>query len=134
MQTIEIPDPSEASLDGVHADDKGLVRDTLTVLQALQKNKKILKDWHVRVLTNTVQTTGYEISANIETTQKTEWEVHFSDLEIIKQLDFARVGPISLRGIGNTIQIKIHIIAKCMPVMVTDIDIVRLKKRTRWLG
>ena len=134
MQSIEIADPADAKLNGVHADDKALVRDCLTVLQALHKNKDILKDWHVRVLTNAMNTTGYELSATVKTTEKPEWEIHFSDLDVIKQLDFARVGPISVRGIGNTTQIKIHIISKCVPVMVTEVDIVRLKKRTRWFA
>ena len=134
MQTIEIADPADAKLSGVHADDKALVRDCLTVLQALHKNKGILKDWHVRVLTNTMNTTGYDLSATVDTSQKAEWEIHFSDLDVIKQLDFARVGPISVRGVGGTTQIKIHIISKCVPVMVTEVDIVRLKKRTRWFA
>ena len=125
----EVTDPP---LEGVQVDDRGLVRDVLSVLQALQHPSKLCKDWHVRPLTTSSKTVGYDISATLDTAA-CDWQVHFADLDLIKQLDYARVGGVCVRGAGATVQIQVHVAARSVPVMVTQTDIIRVQKRTRWL-
>ena len=129
-------DANEASLDGVHPDDRTLVRDVLSVLQTIQQPNRLLKEWHVRLLTTPTQTMGYEIGTTVDSSKSGEWEIQFSDPEILKQLDFARVGPISIRGVGPCTHLVVNITAKSVPVMVTEIEFqrLRMKKRSRWFG
>jgi hypothetical protein len=124
---------SDPDLDGVHFDDKPLVRDVISVLQALQNPVRLCKDWHVRVVTNSVKTIGYEVSATIDT-KNSDWEVQLSDMDLIKQLDYARVGPICLRGVGISVHLQVYVTSKLVPVMVTQVDILRVQKRHRWFG
>ena len=136
MEPSVANDTHEASLDWVHPDDRTLVRDVLCVLQTIQQPNRLLKEWHVRLLTTPTQTMGYEISTTVDSSKSGEWEIQFSDLEILKQLDFARVGPISIRGVGPCTHLVVNITAKSVPVMVTEIELQRLrvKKRSRWFG
>lgn len=124
----EVTDPP---LEGVHVDDRILVRDVISVLQALQHPLKLCKDWHVRPISSSSKTVGYDICATLETSS-CDWQVQFSDLDLIKQLDYARVGNISVRGVGPTVQIQVNVAAKSVPVMVTQTDIIRVQKRHRW--
>lgn len=134
MEPIRAYDASDPPLDGVHVDDRGLVRDVLTLLQTMQHPTRICKDWHVRAITNTSKTVGYEVSATIDTSKSVDWEIHFSDLEILKQLDVARIGQISIRGTGASFHLQVYVTARSVPVMLTQVDIIRVQKRHRWLG
>jgi hypothetical protein len=123
----------EASLDGVHTDDRNLVREVLSIMHVFYRNNGLLKDWQVRVLTNLTQITAYEICTTIDTQPNGDWEVQFSDLEMIRELDFARIGPIRVRGTGSSAQLVVYVNSKLVPMMVTHTDIIRVsKKRKLW--
>ena len=134
MEVIAAYDAEDPSLDGVHGDDKGLVRDVLSMLQILQHPTRICKDWHVRVVTNSSKTIGYEVTATIDTSKSPDWEIQFSDLEIIKQLDIVRVGQISVRCTGATSHLQVYISSRSVPVMLTEVDIIKVRKLHRWFG
>ena len=123
----------EASLDGVHTEDRNLVRDVLSVMHVFYRKNGLLKDWQVRVLNNLTQITAYEICTTIDTQPNGDWEVQFSDLEMIRELDFARIGPIRVRGTGSSAQLVVYVNSKLVPMMVTHTDIIRVsKKRKLW--
>jgi hypothetical protein len=123
----------EASLDGVHTDDRNLVREVLSIMHVFYRKNGLLKDWQVRVLTNLTQITAYEICTTIDTQPNGDWEVQFSDLEMIRELDFARIGPIRVRGTGSSAQLVVYVNSKLVPMMVTHTDIIRVsKKRKLW--
>ena len=123
----------DASLDGVHTDDRNLVREVLSIMHVFYRKNGLLKDWQVRVLTNLTQITAYEICTTIDTQPNGDWEVQFSDLEMIRELDFARIGPIRVRGTGSSAQLVVYVNSKLVPMMVTHTDIIRVsKKRKLW--
>ena len=120
-------------VDGVHTDDRNLVREVLSIMHVFYKKNGLLKDWQVRVLTNLTQITAYEVCTTIDTQPNGDWEVQYSDLEMIRELDFARIGPIRVRGTGSSAQLVVYVNSKLVPMMVTHTDILRVsKKRTLW--
>ena len=123
----------DASLDGVHTDDRNLVREVLSIMHVFYRKNGLLKDWQVRVLTNLTQITAYEVCTTIDTQPNGDWEVQYSDLEMIRELDFARIGPIRVRGTGSSAQLVVYVNSKLVPMMVTHTDIIRVsKKRKLW--
>ena len=122
-------DISEATLDEVHDDDKNLVREVIGILSAMQHPCSVCKSWSVNLVGK-----NYEVNGFIDTKSSNEWEVFYEDIDLIRQLDYARVGPISIRGSGVSVHIRVRVTAKSVPVMVTQCDIIRVQKRRRWFG
>jgi hypothetical protein len=120
---------TDATLDDVHDDDKGLVREVISLLSAMQHPCSVCKSWSVNLVG-----TNYEVNGFIDTKSGSEWEVFYEDLDLIRQLDYARVGPISIRGTGASVHVRVRVTAKSVPVMVTQCDIIRVQKRRRWFG
>ena len=123
--TVAMPDPA---LDDVQAQDRPLVRDVISVLHAMQNPLKVCKGWTV-----TLVGVNYEVTGSIDT-RTGEWEVFYEDLDLLRQLDYARVGPVSIRGIASSVSVRVRVTAKSVPVMITQTDILRVQKRTRWFG
>jgi len=118
----------EPVLDDVHADDKQLVREAISVLATLRHPVALCKSWNVNLVG-----LNYELVGFVDT-KAGEWEVLYEDLDIIRQLDYARIGPISVKGSNTSVQIKVRILAKSTPIMVTQCDIIRIQKRRKWFA
>lgn len=114
-------------LDEVAAEDRSLVSDVICVLSAMQRPSKVVKGYIV-----SPRATHYEIQAFVDT-KNGEWEVQYEDLEVLKRLDENRVRPVSLRASGQSAQIVVGILRRSERVMQTEHDIIRVRKRTRWL-
>ena len=118
----------EPILDDVQAQDRPLVRDVISVLHAMQNPLKVCKGWAVSLVG-----TNYEITGSVDT-KAGEWEIFYEDLDLLRQLDYARVGPVSVRGSGAAVSVRVKVTAKSVPVMITQTDILRVQKRTRWFA
>lgn len=116
---------NEATLDDVHDDDKALVREVISLLSACS----VCKSWSVNLAGK-----NYEVCGFIDTKSGNEWEVFYEDLDLIRQLDYGRVGPISVRGTSSSVHLRVRVTARSVPVMVTQCDIIRVQKRRRWFG
>lgn len=117
----------EPTLDDVKAEDKNLVLDVITMLSAMQHPHKLCSYWNVKVLS-----TKYEVTATIDT-KGGEYEVFFDDLLAISNLDPPRIN-ISLKCSGQSAFLRVMVLARSERCMHTEIDVVRIRKRTRWLG
>ena len=123
--TVSMADPV---LDDVQAQDRPLVRDVISVLHAMQNPLQVCKGWSVGLVG-----VNYEITGSIDT-KTGEWEIFYEDLDLLRQLDYARVGPVSVRGSGAAVSVRVKVTAKSVPVMITQTDILRVQKRTRWFA
>ena len=120
---VFVEDPT---MDEVKPEDHRLVKDVLSVMSALHYPAKLFKGWHVK----SKGTTHYEVTGCIDTSSG-EWEVFYDDLDLIRKLDYARITA-SVRVSGLSAQIYVRVLSQSERVMVTECDIIRVQKRTRW--
>jgi hypothetical protein len=114
-------------LDEVKAEDRPLVRDVIAVLSAIQHPLPLIKGWVV-----IPKPKFYEVLGTID--QKIgECEIRNKDLDLLCQLDTHRVSP-SVRLSDSSAQLVVQVTRRSEPVMITEYDIIRVQKRTRWWG
>ncbi len=119
----------EPDLDGVKEEDRALVRDVIALMSALQHPGQLCKGWNV----NPIGTTHYEVNGMIDAKQG-EWEVFIEDLELLQRLDPFRVKNVSVRATGQATQLRVTVLSRTERVMVTEFDVLRVRKRRRWWG
>lgn len=117
----------EPTLDDVKPEDKNLVLDVISLLSAMQHPHKLCSYWNVKA-----HSTKYEVTATIDT-KGGEYEVFFDDLQAISNLDPPRIN-ISLRCSGQSASLRVMVLARSERCMHTEVDVVRIRKRTRWFG
>lgn len=115
--------------DVVKQEDQALVKDVISVLSALQHPNNICKKWTVNL--KPVKTTQYEVTGSIDTKSGT-WQVSYADLDSLRQLNYARIGPVFVRGTGNSAEISVTVTSMTERAMVTECDIIRVQKKARW--
>ncbi len=123
MQQEDGPD-----LEGVKEEDRGLVRDVITLLAGLQHPGQLCRGWNV----NPIGTTHYEVNGLIDAKQG-EWEVFLEDLDLVQRLDPFRVKSVSVRVAGQAAQVRVAVMSRTERVLVTEYDVLRVRKRRRWL-
>lgn len=122
-----VEDPSIDDI--VKPEDQALVKDVISMLSALQHPNNICKKWTVNL--KPVKTTQYEVTGLVDTKSGT-WQVSYADLDLIRQLNYARIGPVYVRGTGGSVEISVTVTSTGERAMVTECDIIRVCKRTRW--
>jgi len=117
--------------DIVKPEDVSIVKDVISMLSALQAPNNICKKWSVTL--KPVKTTQYEVTGLIDT-KNGVWHVSYEDLDLIRQLNYARVGPVCVKGNGSAAEISVTITSLTERAMVTEYDIIRVNKRARWFS
>jgi hypothetical protein len=115
--------------DIVLADDRALVKDVISMLSALQHPNNICKKWTVN--RKPVKTVQYEVTGLVDTTNGA-WQVTYDDLDLIRQLNYTRIGPVGVRGNGTSVEIAVTVTSMAERAMVVETDIIRVSKRARW--
>ena len=123
---VEVEEPE---LDEVKPGDLKLVKDVISVLLTLQHPGMVCKKWTVKPW----ETTHYDVTGNIDTKGGC-WEVTYDDLDTIRKLDYARIGHVSVKVTGMTSEIYVRVLSHTERVMVSEIDIIRVRKRSRWFS
>jgi hypothetical protein len=122
---VENPD-----LDEVKPEDRSLIKDVVSVLSAIQHPNRLCKGWSVKPQ----GTTHYDVVGHIDT-KAGRWAVFYDDLDLIRKLDYARIGGVSVRMSGPlSAEIYVRVTSQSERVMVTECDIIRVHKRARWFG
>lgn len=119
----------DPELDEVKEEDRPLIKDVISMLSAMQHPVRVCKGWSVKPK----GTTHYEVAGFIDT-KGGEWEVFYDDLDLIRKLDYARISPVSVRVSGLSAHVCVRVLSRSERVMVTECDIIRVQKRTRWFG
>lgn len=115
--------------DIVKAEDRALVKDVISILYALQHPDQICKT--VSVNPSKSSNKHYEVCGLVDTKSGC-WQVNYCDLDMIRQLNYSHVGPISVKGTGSTVQICVNVTSLCERAMVTEFDVIRVAKKTKW--
>lgn len=111
-------------LDNVHPEDRIIVRNVAAAIEAV-KVEKVLLSWTVE--------TGqgcYVLNAYIN--EAVDWEFSKAELETIHDVNPCRVMSVSVAGIGGKLRLKVRISDRNEPLMLTETQIVAVRKRARW--
>lgn len=113
-------------LDGVHQEDRPIVRNAVAAIQCLKK-EKVLSSW-------TIGTEGgcYVVTAFLLDNVECEFSVR--ELEIIHDISPLRVRSVSMGKIGTRVVLKVRISTRDEPVTLEETSLVHVRKRTRWMG
>ena len=122
---------AEPALDDVRTEDRGLVKDVIAMLEAMQQPSLLCKGWSVKPGVSPAGAHFYEVSAFIQA-KNGEWEVFSDDLDLLRSVDYLRVGPVSVKVTGASAQIRARVLSRAERVMITESDIIRVRKRSRW--
>ena len=122
---VENPD-----LDEVKPEDRPLIQDVVSVLSAIQHPNRLCRGWSVKPR----GTTHYDVVGHIDS-KGGGWAVYYDDLDLIRKLDYARIGGVCVRALGPmSAEIYVRVMSHSERVMVTECDIIRIRKRARWFG
>jgi len=113
-----------AVLDNVHAEDQIIVKNVIAAIETL-KLEKILLSWTVDA------TLGcYTVSAFIN--DGTDCEFSKSELDVIHDVNPLRVISASVARTGGKMRIKVRISDRNEPLMLTETQVLVVRKRARW--
>lgn len=115
--------------DIVKPEDRSLVKDFMSMLYALQHPNLICKT--VTVNPCKVNSKLYEVCGSVDSKSGC-WKVSYSDLDKIRHLNYSHVGPINVKRTGSTVQICVIVTSLSERAMVTECDIIRVCKKTKW--
>ena len=119
----------EPALQGVKPEDRVLVRNVIYLLHACKHPARLCVSWNVAA---TRRGDGYEITGLLDPTK--DYEIFKEDLDFITLADPLRVKSICIRRMGDAPQIMIHVLSKSEPIMMTELDVVTMRKKRRMWG
>ena len=111
-------------LEGVHEEDRPIVRNVITALNIVKKTK-LFSSWTCNVGKGFYMITAYFVDG--------DWEVGTKELDIIYDVNPLRVLSVSLQCLNQKHAVRIKIADRNEPLMLTETDLVCVRKRTKWL-
>ena len=112
------------AMDNVHAEDQIIVRNVVAAIEAL-KMEKILMSW-------TVDTNPGCYVVNAFINDSADCEFSKSELDTIHDVNPLRVISASLARTGGKMRIKVRISDRNEPLMLTETQVLVVRKRARW--
>ena len=112
-------------LDGVHEEDRIIVRNVVAALQTV-KAEKVLSSWTVGTPTEGC----YLVTAYLIDGVDCDFSVR--ELEIVHDVSPLRVKSVCVGKHGSRIVIKVQIMDRNQPLMMTETQVLQVRKRTRW--
>jgi len=111
-------------LDNVHVEDRIIVRNVVAAIEAL-KLEKVLLSWTVDVGQGC-----YTVNAYINDTADCEFSK--TELETIHDVNPLRVQSASVARVGGKMRIKVKISDRDEPLMLTETQVLVVRKKARW--
>ena len=114
----------DACLQGVHEEDRPIVRNVVAAIEHLKK-EKLFTSW-----TCTVAKGHYLVTAYIG---DGDWELGARELDVVHEVNPLRVVAVSVQSQGGRAAVRVRISDRNEPLMMTETQIVHLRKRSRWM-
>lgn len=114
----------EPCLEAVHEEDRPIVRNVISALNILKKTK-IFSSWNCTVVKRFYIITAYFVEG--------EWEIGTKELDLIYDVNPLRVLSVSFQFVNQKHSLKIKISDRDEPIMMTETELVHVRKRTKWL-
>ena len=119
---------SEPDLPSVYGEDKTVVRNVLYAAKMCLRESNKLDNWSV-----VVQDKSYV--SNMYFSPDSEFDVSVRDLNTIVDISPLRVLSVSVVKISTaTIALRVVVGNKDHPLILTETDVVRIRKRSRFFG
>ena len=112
-------------LDGVHEEDRVIVRNAVAALQALKRDK-VLSSWTV----STGVDGCYVVTAYL--LDGVDCDFSARELDTIHDVSPLRVKTVSVGKHGSRVVIKVAILDRDQPLTLTETQVLLVRKRTRW--
>jgi hypothetical protein len=112
------------ALENVHIEDRTIVRNVISAIEAL-KMEKILLSWTV----DTAQG-GYIVNAYIS--DSADCEFSKAELETIHDVNPLRVLSVSIARVSGKMRIKVRVSDRNEPLILSETQVVTVRKRSRW--
>ena len=116
--------PIDGSRLDVHDEDKVIVQNVLAVVQCL-KAEKILKSWNVDHVAGI-----YILEAYIK--DDVDFEYSKPELDTVYDVNPLRVLSVSLARVADKMRLKVRISDHNEPIMLTETQVIAVRKRARW--
>ena len=127
IKTNKIVSFSEPELPSVYSEDKVVVRNVLYAAKMCLRESNRLENWSV-----VVQDKSYVL--NMYFAADSEVDINVRDLNTIVDVNPLRVLSVSIVKIGNcTLTLRAVVGNKDHPLMLTETDVVRIRKRSRFI-
>ena len=114
------------ALDNVHAEDKIIIKNVVAAIEAL-KPEKILLSWTVDAAMG-----AYIVNAFIN--DAVDCEFSRAELDTIHDVNPLRVISASVARVTGKLRLKVRVSDRNEPLMLTETQIVSVRKRARWAG
>lgn len=115
----------DLALQGVHEEDRPVVRNVIRAIEVI-KAEKLFTSW-----TCTVHKGFYIITAYMA---DGDWELGLKEIELVQEVNPLRVVSVSVQYHGGRHGLRVKISDKAEPLMLTETQIVHIRKRSRWLN
>jgi hypothetical protein len=115
-----------AELDNVHMEDRIIIRNVVAAIEAL-KEEKILRSWTVE---NVPNQNAYIVNAYINDTADCEFSR--AELDTIHDVNPLRVMAASVARVGSKMRLKVKVSDRNEPLMLTETQVLTVRKRSRW--
>ena len=114
-------------LDNVHPEDRVIVRTVAAAIEAL-KAEKVLLSWTVEP--GPSGSGCYILSAYLS--ESLDWEFSKAELETLHDVNPCRVLSAAVACMGGKPRLRVRISDRNEPLMLTETQIVAVRKRARW--
>jgi hypothetical protein len=111
-------------LEGVHEEDRPIVRNVVAVIEVLKK-QKLFTSWTCHVGAG-----FYMVTAHID---DVEFEFSARELETLHEVSPLRVLSVSIHRQGARCSLKVRVSDRNQPLMLTETQVLHVRKRSRWM-
>ena len=119
---------SEPELPNVQAEDRIVVRNVLYAARACLQGDNQLENWAV-----TLNDRHYIL--NMYLSSDGDFDVNLRDMQLIADVNPLRVVSVHLCKVGAAaVALRVVVCNKDQPIMLTEADVVRVRKRRRMWG
>jgi hypothetical protein len=113
------------AIEGVHEEDKPIVRNVIAVIEAFKKTKTF-SSWSCNVAKGQYIVTAFLAEG--------DWEIGSREMDAIYEVNPLRVLSVSVQNQGQRASLKVRISDRNEPIMLTETQLVHVRKRSRWLS
>jgi len=113
----------EPCLDGVHEEDRPIVRNVVAVLQVIKKDP-LFTTWTCHVAKGCYIVTAYIDDVDCEFTAR--------ELQTLHDVNPLRVTSVAIQRVGTRLSLKVRVSDRNEPIIITETEVVRVRKRSRF--
>jgi hypothetical protein len=111
-------------LERVHEEDRPIVRNVVAAIEVLKRGK-LFTSWTCQVVKG-----HYIVEAHVD---DVDCEFSARELELLYDISPLRIVSVSINQQGGKLSLRVRISDKNEPLMLTEVQVVHVRKRSRWM-